>query len=81
MHRAQIFGQMIWKGRESGQLGGHDNVEENGQTGGSVDLVQKMLWLRTTENERTIDELLQAGASGRLAQKKAWKNVETYSGP
>ena len=50
--------------------------KKNGNTGRSVDLVQKMLGLCETEDGTKIDELLRAGASWH---KRARQNVKTTS--
>ena len=76
MYRAEILGKDFGK-MVNATYGRTRYGEKNGQAGRSFDLVQKMLGLRTKENEITIDELLQAGASGH---NRAWQNVETNSG-
>ena len=75
MRRAKVlvneFGKM-----EKATSGRPRYSKKNGQTGRSLDSVQKMLGPCETENGTKIDELLQAGASG---YKRVRQNVKTHS--
>ena len=74
MYRAEILGNFVGK-IEKAKYGRTRCGKENGQAWRSFDLVQKMLWLRTTENGTKTDELLQTGEGGTTEHGKLLKLI------
>ena len=76
MYRVEKPGNFVGRNVEKTKYGRTRYGKKNGQAWRSFDLVQKMLWLHTTENGTKTDELLQTGEGGTTEDGKMLKRIQ-----